>query len=237
MTAPHELPGAGTGRAHPAHRAARRRGGGHAAGSPPPRCRCPTRCSSGCRRSAPPPPTATPLGEASRDWWPQAMIWALDGQVAARAGAVVSPTTADAGRRRCWRCATRRSIPVTAAAGRSGVCGASVPVHGGVVLDLCGLVGHRRRRRDLAGARRGARHLRRPPRARAAHASTASRSATGRSRSRCRRSAAGWRAGRPASSRPATGRSRTWCWASTWPSPTAAASAPAARPARRSAPT
>ena len=32
-------------------------------------------------------------------------------------------------------------IPVTAAAGRSGVCGASVPVHGGVLLDLCGLAG------------------------------------------------------------------------------------------------
>ncbi|MGH9185826.1 MAG: FAD-binding oxidoreductase, partial [Acidimicrobiales bacterium] len=32
-------------------------------------------------------------------------------------------------------------VPVTAAAGRSGVCGASVPVHGGVVLDLTGLTG------------------------------------------------------------------------------------------------
>src|SRR5262249_22532180 len=32
-------------------------------------------------------------------------------------------------------------IPVTAAAGRSGVCGASVPVHGGVVLDMTGLAG------------------------------------------------------------------------------------------------
>ncbi len=32
-------------------------------------------------------------------------------------------------------------VPVTAAAGRSGVCGASVPVHGGVVLDLCELSG------------------------------------------------------------------------------------------------
>jgi alkyldihydroxyacetonephosphate synthase len=32
-------------------------------------------------------------------------------------------------------------VPVTAAAGRSGVCGASVPVHGGLVLDLCGLSG------------------------------------------------------------------------------------------------
>ena len=32
-------------------------------------------------------------------------------------------------------------MPVTAAAGRSGVCGASMPVHGGVVLDLTALTG------------------------------------------------------------------------------------------------
>ncbi len=32
-------------------------------------------------------------------------------------------------------------IPVTAAAGRSGVCGASVPVHGGVILDLTAISG------------------------------------------------------------------------------------------------
>ena len=80
------------------------------------------------------------LGEASRDWWPQAMIWALDGQVAAKAGAVVSPTSADQVAAVLRVCDDAR-IPVTAAAGRSGVCGASVPVHGGVVLDLCGLTG------------------------------------------------------------------------------------------------
>jgi len=80
------------------------------------------------------------VGEASRDWWPQAMIWALDGQVAARAAAVVSPTSADHVAAVLAVCDEAR-IPVTAAAGRSGVCGASVPVHGGVVLDLCGLTG------------------------------------------------------------------------------------------------
>ena len=32
-------------------------------------------------------------------------------------------------------------VPVTPAGGRSGVCGASVPVFGGVALDLCGLAG------------------------------------------------------------------------------------------------
>ena len=80
------------------------------------------------------------VGEASRDWWPQAMIWALDGQVAAKAAAVVQPTDADQVAAILAVCDEHR-IPVTAAAGRSGVCGASVPVHGGVVLDLCGLAG------------------------------------------------------------------------------------------------
>ncbi len=80
------------------------------------------------------------VGEASRDWWPQAMIWALDGEVAARAAAVVSPGSADEVSAVLAVCHEAR-IPVTAAAGRSGVCGASVPVHGGVVLDLCGLTG------------------------------------------------------------------------------------------------
>jgi alkyldihydroxyacetonephosphate synthase len=39
------------------------------------------------------------------------------------------------------RVANDAGIPVTAAAGRSGVCGASVPVHGGIVLDLTALSG------------------------------------------------------------------------------------------------
>ena len=32
-------------------------------------------------------------------------------------------------------------VPVTPAGGRSGVCGASIPLFGGVALDLCGLAG------------------------------------------------------------------------------------------------
>ena len=80
------------------------------------------------------------LDEASRDWWPLAMIWALDAEVAARAAVVVRPHDTD------QVCAVMRAchearVPVTAAAGRSGVCGASVPVFGGVVLDLTGLAG------------------------------------------------------------------------------------------------
>ena len=83
---------------------------------------------------------AAAVAEASRDWWPLAMIWALDGQVAARAAAVARPGTAGEVTSVLRVCNDAR-VPVTAAAGRSGVCGASVPVHGGVVLDLCALSG------------------------------------------------------------------------------------------------
>ncbi|MGY6500259.1 MAG: FAD-binding oxidoreductase [Acidimicrobiales bacterium] len=80
--------------------------------------------------------------EASRDWWPLAMIWALDNQVPAQAAVVARPTTSGEVAAVLAVC-HEGHVPVTAAAGRSGVCGASVPVHGGVVLDLTGLSGIR----------------------------------------------------------------------------------------------
>jgi alkyldihydroxyacetonephosphate synthase len=83
---------------------------------------------------------AAVVAEASRDWWPLAMIWALDGQVASRAAAVARPASA-AEVAALLRICNEARVPVTAAAGRSGVCGASVPLHGGLVLDLCGLSG------------------------------------------------------------------------------------------------
>ncbi|MBM3672997.1 MAG: FAD-binding oxidoreductase [Actinobacteria bacterium] len=83
---------------------------------------------------------AAAVSEASRDWWPLAMIWALDGQVAARAAAVARPSSADEVAA-VLAIANEARVPVTAAAGRSGVCGASVPLHGGIVLDLCGITG------------------------------------------------------------------------------------------------
>lgn len=80
------------------------------------------------------------LAEASRDWWPLAMTWAVEGQVAGLASVVVRPDDAfqvpD-----ILRLCNEARVPVTAAAGRSGVCGSSVPLYGGVVLDLCGLDG------------------------------------------------------------------------------------------------
>jgi alkyldihydroxyacetonephosphate synthase len=81
-------------------------------------------------------PTAT--AEASRDWWPLALHWSIAGEVPRRAAAVVRPATTEqvvAVLRAC----NETGVPVTAAGGRSGVCGASVPVFGGIVLDLTGL--------------------------------------------------------------------------------------------------
>ncbi|HEX2563587.1 MAG TPA: FAD-binding oxidoreductase [Acidimicrobiales bacterium] len=80
------------------------------------------------------------LAEASRDWWPLGMAWATEGQVAGLAGAVARPTDAGQVAAVLAVCNEAR-LPVTAAGGRSGVCGASVPVHGGVVLDLTALAG------------------------------------------------------------------------------------------------
>jgi alkyldihydroxyacetonephosphate synthase len=83
---------------------------------------------------------AATLAESSRDWWPLAMIWALDGGIAGRAAAVARPSSATEIAAVLGVCNDAR-VPVTATAGRSGVCGASVPLHGGVVLDLCGIAG------------------------------------------------------------------------------------------------
>ncbi|MEJ7800671.1 MAG: FAD-binding oxidoreductase [Ilumatobacter sp.] len=76
--------------------------------------------------------------EASRDWWPIALHWSLEGAVPRRAAIVARPTTTDEVAA-VVAAANAAGVPVTAAAGRSGVCGASVPVFGGVLLDLTGL--------------------------------------------------------------------------------------------------
>lgn len=139
MTAPHPLPAPGPGAPTPPIAL---RGGGKAATARLEGAFVPVPAAVVDRLAAIAPTTVDGdlIGEASRDWWPQAMIWALDGQVAAKAAAVVQPTNADQVAAILAVC-NETGIPVTAAAGRSGVCGASVPVHGGVVLDLCGLTG------------------------------------------------------------------------------------------------
>ena len=68
------------------------------------------------------------------------MHWALAGSVPQRAGAVCRPTTTEQVAAVLSACAAN-GVPVTAAGGRSGVSGASVPVFGGVVLDLTAMQG------------------------------------------------------------------------------------------------
>jgi len=78
--------------------------------------------------------------EAGRDWWPLAIGWATRGQVPTRPALVARPTDTQQVAAVLAACNDAR-VPVTAAGGRSGVCGASIPVFGGVSLDLCGLSG------------------------------------------------------------------------------------------------
>ena len=80
------------------------------------------------------------LDEAGRDWWPLTMTWALEGQVPGRPAIVVRPAEVDEVAAIVALC-NEANVPVTTMAGRSGVCGGSVPVHGGVALDLCGIAG------------------------------------------------------------------------------------------------
>ncbi len=80
------------------------------------------------------------LAEAGRDWWPLALHWALEGDAPAIAGVIARPSSVEEVRGVVRLC-DAFGIPLTAAGGRSGVCGASIPVFGGVVLDCCSLVG------------------------------------------------------------------------------------------------
>ncbi len=83
------------------------------------------------------------VAEASRDWWPLALHWSLDGKVPRLAEVVVRPTTTAEVVSIVNICNMAR-LPLTVTGGRSGVCGASAPVFGGVVLDatvLAGVVG------------------------------------------------------------------------------------------------
>jgi len=85
--------------------------------------------------------TAEPaVAEASRDWWPLALHWSLAGEVPRRGGVVCRPTDADQIAEIARRCSAA-GVPLTAAGGRSGVCGASVPLFGGVVLDTTAMAG------------------------------------------------------------------------------------------------
>jgi alkyldihydroxyacetonephosphate synthase len=78
--------------------------------------------------------------DAARDWWPLSIGWAARGQVPARPAVVARPADADQVAAVLRACNAAR-VPVTPTAGGSGVCGGSIPVFGGVSLDLRGLSG------------------------------------------------------------------------------------------------
>jgi alkyldihydroxyacetonephosphate synthase len=88
------------------------------------------------------PVDTTDKGRAgqARDWWPITLRWARDGDVPALPAVVARPESAAQVAAVLTVC-NEEGVPVTPAAGRSGVCGGAVPVFGGVSLDLTGLGG------------------------------------------------------------------------------------------------
>ena len=85
---------------------------------------------------------AAALAESSRDWWPLALHWSLRGEVPQLADLIARPSsTADVVA--VLQACNLGRVPVTASGGRSGVCGAAVPVFGGVILDMTALAGVR----------------------------------------------------------------------------------------------
>ncbi|MBW3557617.1 MAG: FAD-binding oxidoreductase [Actinobacteria bacterium] len=96
-----------------------------------------TRLGSVCAEVTTQPPERA---EAGRDWWPLALLWARSGEVPALPAVVARPARA-AEVVAVLRVANEAKVPVTAMAGRSGVCGGAVPVFGGVSLDMTGMAG------------------------------------------------------------------------------------------------
>ena len=88
------------------------------------------------------PTDSSPIStaQASRDWWPLSMHWALAGEVPALAAAICRPISTEQISQVAAFCHLHQ-IPLTVAGGRSGVCGASIPLHGGVLLDTTALQG------------------------------------------------------------------------------------------------
>ncbi len=78
--------------------------------------------------------------DAGRDWWPLSAVWAVDGTAPALPAAVARPVDAS-GVAVVLETCHRAGVPVTPFAGASGVCGGSIPIFGGVSLDLTRLNG------------------------------------------------------------------------------------------------
>lgn len=75
------------------------------------------------------------LDEAGRDWWPLTLVWARHGDTPALPAAVVRPGSTEEVAA-VLAAANGAGVAVTPFGGRSGVCGSSLPVRGGISLDL-----------------------------------------------------------------------------------------------------
>ena len=78
--------------------------------------------------------------EHGRDWWPLAMRWSLAGETPQIPGAVCRPRTTQEVSALLAYC-NANGISVTASGGRSGVCGAAIPLNGGIALDTGAMQG------------------------------------------------------------------------------------------------
>ncbi|NNN22337.1 MAG: FAD-binding oxidoreductase [Acidimicrobiales bacterium] len=80
------------------------------------------------------------LSEAGRDWWPISLQWAINGMTTASPLVILKPTETKQVSSILKIC-NDNAIPVTPVAGRSGVVGGSVPLLGGISLDLTAMSG------------------------------------------------------------------------------------------------
>lgn len=83
---------------------------------------------------------AADRAEHGRDWWPLSLAWSLKNEVPQIPHVVCRPTDASQVAALLAYCNTNK-IPVTAAGGRSGVCGAAIPLRAGVSLDMTEMQG------------------------------------------------------------------------------------------------
>jgi alkyldihydroxyacetonephosphate synthase len=80
------------------------------------------------------------LNEGSRDWWPISLRWARDKILPAKLSAIAVPKTESEVSEVISYC-NKNAIPVTPAGQRSGVCGAAIPLFGGISLEFSELKG------------------------------------------------------------------------------------------------
>ena len=80
--------------------------------------------------------------EAGRDWWPLSAVWAANATSPALPAVVAAPASTAEVADIVKLCSETR-VPLTVFGGASGVCGGSIPLHGGVSLDMTGIFGIR----------------------------------------------------------------------------------------------